>query len=151
MDQAVEFFASFLNQTKSVNYHDSFLNSTYEFISVINWKQDIWISILLLIHLILFLFVFLNRNNHNLQFIILIFITILILNSENLNTLLSKNHESFSSQNYFDKSGIFIGIFLSGPLILISLFIIVYTLKVVAQLLVTVKKNQIKQEMKKKE
>jgi transmembrane protein 18 len=151
MDQAVEFFSTFLNQTKSVNYHDSFLNSTYEFISVINWQQDFWISILLLIHLILFIFVFINRNNHNLQFIILIFITILILNSENLNTLLSKNHEKFSSQNYFDKSGIFIGIFLSGPLILISLFIIVYTLKVVAQLLVTVKKNQIKQEMKKKE
>jgi Transmembrane protein 18 len=45
--------------------------------------------------------------------------------AERINSFLGKNWKSFSSQNYFDPNGLFISVLWSGPLILITILIVV--------------------------
>ena len=45
--------------------------------------------------------------------------------AERLNRFLGKNWKSFSSQNYFDPSGLFMSVLWSGPLLVISMIILV--------------------------
>ena len=146
VDEVLNFFNSFLNQTKSINFYQSFIQDSKNFISAINWSEDYWIFFILFFHFIFFLIGFKTRKNINLQATFLILNTILIFFSENLNSILSLNFKIFSTQNYFDKTGVFIGIFFSGPLIFISIFIIISTLKQVSNLLIKVKRNQLKRE-----
>lgn len=45
--------------------------------------------------------------------------------AESINSFLGKNWKSFSSQNYFDPNGLFISVLWSGPLLLITILIVV--------------------------
>ena len=47
--------------------------------------------------------------------------------AERINTFLGQNWKSFSSQNYFDPQGLFISVVWSGPLLLITILILVIT------------------------
>ena len=47
--------------------------------------------------------------------------------AESLNRFLGKNWKSFSSHNYFDPSGLFMSVLWSGPLLVISMIILVST------------------------
>lgn len=48
-----------------------------------------------------------------------------VLLAERINGYLAFNWESFASQNYFDPHGVFIAVLWSGPLLLISMLIVV--------------------------
>jgi len=45
--------------------------------------------------------------------------------AEKMNRYLGENWKSFASQNYFDRSGVFISVIWSGPLIFISIVSVV--------------------------
>jgi len=45
--------------------------------------------------------------------------------AERLNRIMGKNWKSFSGQNYFDPSGLFMSVLWSGPLLIISMIILV--------------------------
>lgn len=45
--------------------------------------------------------------------------------AETLNRFMGKNWKSFSGQNYFDPSGLFMSVLWSGPLLVISMIILV--------------------------
>lgn len=54
--------------------------------------------------------------------------------------------QDFCTQNYFDQKGVFMGIFLSGPLLLDSFIMLVFYLREASRLLVQVKTEELKRK-----
>jgi len=77
----------------------------------------------------------------------MIFLTVLagiVRSAERLNDYGAQNWESFATQNYFDKSGIFISIMISAPLLLMAFYMLISYLREAAGLLVKVKKQELR-------
>ncbi|KAG4941908.1 hypothetical protein JHK87_045779 [Glycine soja] len=64
--------------------------------------------------------------------------------AESLNRFLGKNWKSFSSHNYFDPSGLFMSVLWSGPLLVISMIILINTLFSLCYLIVRWKIAELK-------
>ena len=81
----------------------------------------------------------------NAQHIALLCTDLIVYNTQYINTWCSDNWRSFSSQNYFDPSGMFITFVVSLPLAIISLIALVLGLYNTAQLVIKVKALEFKQ------
>ena len=64
--------------------------------------------------------------------------------AEPLNTLAAQRWRSFATQNYFDKRGVFASVLFCGPLLLIAFVILVMLLLSVADMLVSVKRAELR-------
>ncbi|KAG6529913.1 hypothetical protein ZIOFF_012130 [Zingiber officinale] len=64
--------------------------------------------------------------------------------AERVNSFLGKRWQSFSSQNYFDPHGVFISVLWSGPLLVITILIVVNTLFTLCHLMVKWKKAELR-------
>ncbi|KAL6659600.1 hypothetical protein ACP70R_003640 [Stipagrostis hirtigluma subsp. patula] len=64
--------------------------------------------------------------------------------AERINTFLGQNWKSFSTQNYFDPQGLFISVIWSGPLLLITILILVNTLVTLCMLIVRWKRAELR-------
>lgn len=91
------------------------------FSAAVDWTET-WIRLLLSFHVFVWLFVLVTRKNVDCQTVAFLFITVIVFLSERINTYASQNWQLFSKQNYFDPHGVFTGLMLSGPLILVLLF-----------------------------
>ena len=80
----------------------------------------------------------------------MLLIGILVRSAEWLNGIGARTWEKFSTQNYFDNRGIFIGIMFCGPLLLDCLFMLFMFVREAGQLLVVVKKEELKKKKEKK-
>lgn len=81
----------------------------------------------------------------------MVFIGVLVRSAEWLNGLGSKNWEKFATQNYFDRRGIFVGVMVCGPLLLDCLMMLLFFVREAGQLLVQVKREEIRQKKKGKQ
>eukprot|EP01038_Epipyxis_sp_PR26KG_P016594 gene16594-22659_t len=91
------------------------------FSSAINWKEPFIIG-LLSFHIFILIFVIATRSNTDVQAVIFLFICGFVMLLERINTICGVHWRTFSTQNYFDTSGVFAGIMVAAPLILICLF-----------------------------
>ena len=91
------------------------------FSAAVDWNET-WIRILLSFHVFVWLFVLVTRKNVDCQTVAFFFITVIVFMSERINSYASENWQLFSKQNYFDSHGVFMGLMVSGPLILVLLF-----------------------------
>lgn len=82
------------------------------------------------------------------RLIMLIFIGIVVKSSEWINAWAAREWESFCTQNYFDERGVFISVFLCAPLLVDSFIMLILFLREASQLLVQVKKAELKQKRK---
>jgi len=73
----------------------------------------------------------------------LIVISLMVMSSERLNRYGSHNWESFATQDYFDNNGLFVSLFFSAPLLILSFGILVVYLREASRLLVEVKKQEL--------
>ncbi|KAL6856965.1 hypothetical protein ACP4OV_018347 [Aristida adscensionis] len=64
--------------------------------------------------------------------------------AERINTFLGQNWKSFSTQNYFDPQGLFVSVIWSGPLLLITILILVNTLVTLCMLIVRWKRAELR-------
>lgn len=80
--------------------------------------------------------------------IMLLFVGAVVRSAEYINAWAAREWQSFCTQNYFDQRGIFISIFLCAPLLLDSFIMLVMFLLEAAQLLVQVKKAEIRKKTK---
>ena len=94
------------------------------FSSAIDWKEK-WIVGLLTFHVLCFFLIILTRKRLGLQSFIFFTISILVRMSERINTYCASHWQEFSSQNYFDKNGVFAGVFLAAPLLTMCLIMLV--------------------------
>ena len=66
--------------------------------------------------------------------------------SQYINTYAAEHWESFATQNYFDRGGIFIGIMFCGPLLFYCMMMLFMFLREASQLLIQVKTYEIKKK-----
>mmetsp|Transcript_15004 Transcript_15004/g.30913 ORF Transcript_15004/g.30913 Transcript_15004/m.30913 type:complete len:302 (-) Transcript_15004:411-1316(-) len=125
------------------------------FKSAINWSEKFVVG-LVCFQVVMFLLCFyFSRKDRGLapRVCLLVFIAAVVRSAEWLNAQGEEHWESFATQDYFDKKGIFVGIMLSGPLLLDSLMMLVFFIMEAATLLVQVKRTEIQRKKvgKKKE
>jgi len=75
---------------------------------------------------------------------------IMVRSAERLNNLGGEHWESFATQNYFDKRGIFISLMVSAPLLCVSVLMLIAFLREASGLLVEVKTHEFKAKAKAK-
>jgi hypothetical protein len=83
------------------------------------------------------------------RMVLMVLIVVLVKSSEWLNEYGAQHWESFSTQNYFDKKGIFMGILFCAPLLLNCFLMLVAFLREASQLLIDVKKMEVQKKKKK--
>ena len=93
------------------------------FFHAVNWSET-WILGLLLFHALFFIIAcFWTRGNQSVAITLFAIGFPLVALSKYINEYASLHWKSFSTQNYFDRHGVFISIMLSGP-ILFNIFIV---------------------------
>ncbi|XP_078163456.1 tmem18 [Carex rostrata] len=113
------------------------------FFHAIDWKEP-WLIGLLSFYVVLLLVVIFSRRRVNFQLFLSFLAFLGVYMAERINTFLGENWKSFSSQNYFDPSGVFISVLWSGPLILITVLIVVNTLITLCGLMVRWKRAELR-------
>ncbi len=78
----------------------------------------------------------------------MIFVGIIIRLAEILNTIGSRRWREFSTQNYFDRSGIFMGIMVCAPLLIVCLCMLVSMIREASNLLGDVTRMKMKAQGK---
>ncbi|KAI0531040.1 hypothetical protein KFK09_000589 [Dendrobium nobile] len=113
------------------------------FFHAIDWNEP-WLICLLLFHVTLLVIAFISRKRINFQLGLSIFAFSGVYLAERINRFLSKNWKSFAGQNYFDPNGLFISVLWSGPLLLISIILVINTLITLCKLIVKWKKAELR-------
>ena len=70
--------------------------------------------------------------------------------AEWINTYGANNWQSFATQNYFDKNGVFVSVVFSGPMLAASMFLLLNALRSASSLLVEVKREELKHTARKR-
>ncbi|KAL9260928.1 Transmembrane protein 18-like protein [Drosera capensis] len=113
------------------------------FFHAIDWKEP-WLMCLLGFHGALLLVTIFTRRNINFQMVLFLLVLAGIYSAETLNRLLGQNWKSFASQNYFDKHGLFLSTLWSGPLLVISMAILINNLFSLCHLIVKWKRAELR-------
>lgn len=78
----------------------------------------------------------------------MIFLGIIIRLAEILNTIGARRWREFSTQNYFDRNGIFMGIMVCAPLLIVCLCMLVSMIREASNLLGDVTRMKMKAQVK---
>ncbi|XP_073002850.1 uncharacterized protein [Typha latifolia] len=113
------------------------------FFHAIDWKEP-WLMCLLAFHVFLLLTTIFTRKYINFQLFLSILAFSGVYLAEKINTLLGKHWQSFASQNYFDPQGLFLSVLWSGPLLFVTIIIVVNTLFTLCQLIIKWKRAELK-------
>ncbi|KAG0452374.1 hypothetical protein HPP92_024769 [Vanilla planifolia] len=119
------------------------INGFVGFFHAIDWKEP-WLICLLLFHFTLLVTAIISRKRVNFQFGLSILAFSGVFLAERINGFLGKHWKSFARQNYFDRNGLFISVLWSGPLLLLSIIIIVSTLVSLCKLIVQWKRAELR-------
>ncbi|KAG7363037.1 transmembrane protein [Nitzschia inconspicua] len=125
----------------------------HAFRSAITWSEKFILG-LLAFHIAMFsLCLYVSRRDGALgpRVFVLVLIGVIVRSAEYLNSWGAQHWEEFATQDYFDKRGVFVGIMISGPLLLDSLIMLFLFLSEAGSLLVQVKKEELKRKKKGKE
>jgi hypothetical protein len=114
------------------------------FYHAVAWKQEIWLLIWLSCLPILLLSVFLFRKRFIIQGILFALMCALVISAEKMNSILAINWSQFSTQNYFDKRGVFASVVFAGPLLVILFIQVIVLLREAALLVVQVKRMELR-------
>eukprot|EP00483_Globobulimina_turgida_P010872 UN10893 len=134
-----------LNLQKDMTFWDH----TNAFINAVDWAEY-WLLSLLLFELLLLGFTIYTQQNWAVQSVLFIVTFIIVSCAQYINEWCFNNWETFSNQNYFDRSGLFITVILSLPLCLISLIALILGLYNASQLVIKVKTHEFKQHYRNK-
>lgn len=113
------------------------------FFHAIDWKEP-WLLLLLSLHFVLLLTTILSRRHVNFQMCLFLLALTGVYLAERLNSFLGNHWNNFAGQNYFDPHGLFLSVLWSGPLLLVSIIILVNTLFSLCQLIVKWKRAELR-------
>lgn len=99
-------------------------NIMSDFIDTVHWTEPFILS-LILMQLSVFTLAYLTRRRNAIQFGLMVVLTIVTLLCEQLNSVGHRQWHKFASQDYFDRQGLFMLIFVSGPFVIVSNFIVI--------------------------
>lgn len=118
-------------------------NNFMGFFHSIDWKEP-WLIGLLSFHAFLLLVTIISRRHINFQMCLFLLALAGVYLAERLNTVLAENWQSFATQNYFDTHGIFLSVLWSGPLLIISIVILINTMFSLCYLIVRWKRAELR-------
>lgn len=122
------------------------------FTAAITWNET-FIKIILGFHVVVVVSaVALNRQGgiySRLGF--MVFVGIVVRLSDTLNTIGASRWRDFATQNYFDRGGIFMGIMVCAPLLIVCLFVLISMIREASSLIVDVGKMKAKTQLKLKQ
>ncbi|XP_027347629.1 transmembrane protein 18 [Abrus precatorius] len=145
MDEHMELMADLVQKLSSElravlrPAYDNFMG----FFHAIDWKEP-WLIGLLTFHVVLLLVAIFSRKNTNFQMFLFLLTLVGVYLAESLNRYMGKNWKSFSGQNYFDPSGLFMSVLWSGPLLVIAIIILINTLFSLCYLIVRWKRAELR-------
>ncbi|CAD6333726.1 unnamed protein product [Miscanthus lutarioriparius] len=113
------------------------------FICAVDWTEP-WLMCLMAFHVVLLLTAVGFRRNANFQLFLLFLAYSGVYLAEKMNRYLGEHWKSFTSRNYFDRSGVFISVVWSGPLIFISIISVIISLIALSQLMVKWKRAELR-------
>jgi hypothetical protein len=124
------------------------LEHFHAFRHAIAWSEPFILSLVAFQIFMILACLWVSRNNRSMapRLVVMIFIAITVRMAERLNRLGAKHWQSFSTQNYFDKGGIFVSVMLCVPLMIDCLLMLFCYLREAMQLLVQVKATQIRRQ-----
>jgi TRAP-type uncharacterized transport system fused permease subunit len=116
----------------------------------VTWSEPFIIGLIAFQVVVLVLSLYVTRPSVTLvpRVTMLIFIGVLVRSAEYVNEWAAREWETFCTQNYFDRGGVFISIFLCAPLLIDSFLMLILFLREAAQLLVQVKKAELTKKRK---
>lgn len=114
------------------------------FYYAVSWSKEPWLQAILATHVLLFLLVIFARRNQVIQALIFLGSCAVIFFAESLNEMAGKRWREFSTQNYFDKHGVFTSVVLSTPLLLILFVQLLLTLRDASHMIVKLKRHELK-------
>lgn len=128
------------------NGPEGFIENCQAFGAAVDWTET-WIQCLMGFHVILLVLILITREMFELQCFFFMLICGLVFFAERLNSYASAHWEEFSKQDYFDKRGVFLSVMLCAPLLVNGFVLMIRTLLYSADLLVKVKRAELKQKM----
>lgn len=122
------------------------------FRSAINWSEKFVLVLIAFQVVMFFLCLYVSQRDRALapKLIVMTFIFVVVRSAEWLNSLGEEHWESFATQDYFDKRGLFVGVMLCGPLMLDVLIMLFFFIREASSLLVQVKRTEIQRKKKSK-
>ncbi|KAI8062945.1 transmembrane protein 18-domain-containing protein [Thamnidium elegans] len=135
-----------LNDASMLGF-ESFAEQTIEFFRAIDWTQP-WIMTLIIFHTICLFITFGLRNQHDrlsVYFFVLLGFAAL---TQPLNSFAMKNWKAFSTESYFDESGVFVVCVYALPLISNGCLALIFILKAIVSLLIQTKRAQLQNKMR---
>jgi len=121
------------------------------FYHAVSWSKEPWLQALLVLHLILLLLVVFGRRRFYLQSGIFFVCSAMVFAAESINKIASERWKEFSTQNYFDSRGVFMGTVFSGPILVILFVQLLLTLGSASRLVIAVKRHELGVDKKGKE
>lgn len=129
------------------------MESIQAFSAAITWGEP-FIQCLLAFHIIVILTTYatIKKGDMYLQMGLMLFLGAIVRCAEKLNQMGNSRWRDFATQNYFDKNGIFMGIMICAPLLMVCFVMLVSLIREAKGLLVDVTKlkKQAKENVKKK-
>ena len=149
----VDTLASFFNETmpNSTFYWvpADFANATFlEAARDIEILKEPWLVCIIVMHFLSLAIVTCKRKSSSYVFVHLVALLCLCYASEPMNEVLAKNYKYFAHHQYFDSGGIFIICIWSVPIIVQAFVCLAYLLFEASNLLVAVKRKELKQKSK---
>jgi hypothetical protein len=124
------------------------LRQAYElyrgFYEAVDWTEP-WLVAVLCLHAMLLLVAVATRKSETAQTCVFALCAFLVFIAERLNGLASKHWRAFSTQDYFDKEGVFTTTVFCVPLIAVLVVVLVNFLRLMASAMIKAKRAQLKQ------
>jgi transmembrane protein 18 len=120
------------------------------FKSAIRWTEPFILALIAFQVFMMLLSAWVSRTNGSTagRLIIMACIGIIVRSAEFLNRKGEQHWESFATQDYFDKRGVFVAVMLCAPLLLDCLFMLVMFVREAGQLLIQVKRKELSKKSK---
>lgn len=130
----------------------SFRDNVVGFYHAVSWSQDLWIwGIFALQAASLYCVIATRKERPSGQLACFLGVSFMCAGASTLNGLGHKHWNLFSTQNYFDKHGVFISVIYTGPLLLILMVQLVLIVKELFRVAVTAGKLKIKNHQRKQQ
>jgi hypothetical protein len=110
----------------------------------VDWTEP-WLVAVLSLHATLLLVAVATRKSETAQTCVFALCAFLVFIAERLNGLASKHWRAFSTQDYFDKQGVFTTTVFCVPLIAVLVVVLVNFLRLMASMMIQAKRAQLKQ------
>ena len=129
---------------------ESLVENFHAFRHAITWSEPFILGLVVFQIVMFVLSMWVARKNKPLsaRMVVMVFIGGTVRLAERLNKWGARHWKSFSTQNYFDRRGVFMSVMLAAPLLLDCLIMLILFVREAGQLLVTVKTAQLQQKMK---